>query len=138
MQITINIDCTPVEARQLAGLPDVQPMQQRLMGELEQRFRDGIDSLTPDAMLQRWFGILPTGIEQMKALMEQFLNRDRGASHDATPPTPPGIRVRTTAVRRIKHPWVPGFRVRASPWPLRPLARPDAGLHPCQVSASPA
>ena len=65
-------------------------------------------------------------------------NRDRGASHDATPPTPPGIRVRTTAVRRIKHPWVPGFRVRASSWPLRPLARPDAGLHPCQVSASPA
>ena len=32
------------------------------------------------------------------------LNRDRGASHDATPPTPPGIRVRTTAVRRIKRP----------------------------------
>src|ERR1700722_7968430 len=32
------------------------------------------------------------------------LHRDRGASHDATPPTPPGIRVRTTAVRRIKRP----------------------------------
>ena len=31
-------------------------------------------------------------------------NRDRGASRNATPPTPPGIRVRTTAVRRIKHP----------------------------------
>jgi glucose dehydrogenase len=28
-----------------------------------------------------------------------FIDRDRGASHDATPPTPPGIRVRTTAVR---------------------------------------
>ena len=26
-------------------------------------------------------------------------DRDRGASHDAAPPTPPGIRVRTTAVR---------------------------------------
>jgi hypothetical protein len=32
------------------------------------------------------------------------LNRDRGASRDAAPPTPPGIRVRTTAVRRIKRP----------------------------------
>jgi len=29
-------------------------------------------------------------------------NRDRGASRDATPPTPPGIRVRTAAVRRIR------------------------------------
>jgi len=27
-------------------------------------------------MLQRWFGILPTGIEHMKAMMEQFL-KDR-------------------------------------------------------------
>src|SRR5208337_4708950 len=44
------------------------------------------------------------------ALRRAAINRDRGASHDATPPTPPGIRVRTTAVRRIKHPWVPGFR----------------------------
>ncbi|MGY4467667.1 hypothetical protein ACVWWK_003376 [Bradyrhizobium sp. LB9.1b] len=26
-------------------------------------------------------------------------DRDRGTSRDATPPTPPGIRVRTTAVR---------------------------------------
>ena len=76
MQITINIDCTPVEARQLAGLPDLQPMQQRLMGEMEQKFREAVDSLTPDAMLQRWFGILPTGIEHMKAMMEQFL-KDR-------------------------------------------------------------
>jgi len=33
-----------------------------------------------------------------------FINRDRGASHDAAPPTPPGIRVRTMAVRRIKRP----------------------------------
>ena len=32
-------------------------------------------------------------------MVEVFLDRDRGASHDAAPPTPPGIRVRTTAVR---------------------------------------
>src|SRR5690349_15939588 len=42
-------------------------------------------------------------------LFDDTDNRDRGASHDATPPTPPGIRVRTTAVRRIKP-------RRASPW----------------------
>jgi hypothetical protein len=32
----------------------------------------------------------------------RLLNRDRGTPRGATPPTPPGIRVRTTAVRRIK------------------------------------
>jgi hypothetical protein len=34
--------------------------------------------------------------------MAGALNRDRGAPRGAAPPTPPGIRVRTTAVRRIK------------------------------------
>ena len=28
-----------------------------------------------------------------------LIDRDRGTPHDVTPPTPPGIRVRTTAVR---------------------------------------
>jgi len=30
---------------------------------------------------------------------QQAVDRDRGTPRDATPPTPPGIRVRTTAVR---------------------------------------
>jgi hypothetical protein len=76
MKITINIDCTPVETRQLAGLPDVQPMQERLMGEIEQKVRDATNSLTPDMLLQQWIGLMPTGIEQMKTAMEQLL-RDR-------------------------------------------------------------
>src|SRR6202158_2963203 len=46
------------------------------------------------------------------------VNRDRGASHDATPPTPPGIRVRTTAVRRIASP-SPQQRVQVGNHPLQ-------------------
>jgi transposase len=38
------------------------------------------------------------------------VNRDRGTPRDAAPPTPPGIRVRTTAVRRIKRPPVYPWR----------------------------
>jgi hypothetical protein len=43
-----------------------------------------------------------TDLAAIKARVER--NRDRGAPRDAAPPTPPGIRVRTTAVRRIKLP----------------------------------
>jgi hypothetical protein len=76
MNITINIDCTPVEARQLAGLPDVQPMQERMMGEIEQKIRQATNRMSPDMLLQRCIGLLPTGVEQMKTAMEQLL-RDR-------------------------------------------------------------
>jgi uncharacterized protein DUF6489 len=79
MKITVNIDCTPVEARQLAGLPDVQPMQERLMGEMEQKIREATNRMSPDVLLQRWTGLLPTGVEQMKTAMEQFLRDHSGA-----------------------------------------------------------
>jgi Family of unknown function (DUF6489) len=79
MKITIDIDCTPVEARQLVGLPDVQPMQERLMGEIEEKVRAALNTLTPDVLLQRWIGGMPTGIEQMKTAMEQLLRNRSGA-----------------------------------------------------------
>ena len=31
MKITVEIDCTPDEARQFLGLPDMKPMQAALM-----------------------------------------------------------------------------------------------------------
>ena len=32
MKITVNVDCTPEEARSFLGLPDVQPLQAAVMG----------------------------------------------------------------------------------------------------------
>jgi hypothetical protein len=79
MKIMINIDCTPVEARQLAGLPDVQPMQDRLMGEIEQKIREETNRMSPDMLSRRWIGLLPIGVEQMKTAMEQLLGDRPGA-----------------------------------------------------------
>jgi hypothetical protein len=63
---------------------------------------DGTPAVEPAAVA----GNLPVGSRTAAKVASRTatVNRDRGASHDATPPTPPGIRVRTTAVRRIKRP----------------------------------
>ena len=37
MKITVDVDCTPLEARQFMGLPDVEPMQKAAMAEIEKR-----------------------------------------------------------------------------------------------------
>ena len=66
MKSRIEIDCTPVEARQLAGLPDVQPMQERLMGEIEQQMRDAAAKTAPDVLLRQWMGLLPAGVEPFR------------------------------------------------------------------------
>jgi hypothetical protein len=51
-------------------------MQERLMGDIEQKIREATNRMSPDMLLQRWIGLLPTGVEQMKTAMEQLL-RDR-------------------------------------------------------------
>ena len=42
MKIKIDIDCTPQEARGFLGLPEVAPLQDTMMKELEKRLQDGL------------------------------------------------------------------------------------------------
>ena len=39
MKINIDIDCTSEEARTFLGLPDVKPLQEAMLVELEERMR---------------------------------------------------------------------------------------------------
>ncbi len=69
MKVTVNVDCTPEEARSFMGLPDVQPMQQAVMAELEQRMIANIRAMTPDAMIQTW---MPAGLQGAENLQKMF------------------------------------------------------------------
>ena len=35
MKITVDVECTPEEVRAFLGLPDVKPMQEQLMREVQ-------------------------------------------------------------------------------------------------------
>jgi hypothetical protein len=69
MKLKFDIDCTPDELRGFFGLPDVKPMQDRLMSELEERMRANLKALDPDAMLKTW---LPAGMKGFEQLQEMF------------------------------------------------------------------
>ena len=53
MKITVDIDCTPEEARAFLGLPDVKPMQERLMGELGERMAANLKAMEPGRLTAR-------------------------------------------------------------------------------------
>lgn len=55
MKVNIEIECTPLEARQFFGLPDVQPMQNAVMDKLQQKMAENIDKFSPEAIMQNWF-----------------------------------------------------------------------------------
>jgi Family of unknown function (DUF6489) len=72
MKITVDIDCTPEEARAFLGLPDVQPMQERLMQELEARMIANIRSLAPEEMMKAWLPAGLAGLEQMREFFSRM------------------------------------------------------------------
>jgi len=69
MKVRIDIDCTPEEARAFFGLPDVQPMQQALMAQLEERMSNALNAMDPETMMKTW---LPAGIQGFEQLQKMF------------------------------------------------------------------
>ncbi len=69
MKITVDIDCTPAEARAFMGLPDFEPMQKRAMEEIEKRMMDSLERYSPEALLKRW--MTPGSTDWLGDLMRQ-------------------------------------------------------------------
>lgn len=72
MKVTIEIDCTPDEARQFFGLPDVKPMHAALMGKMEAQMLEAADRFSPDAMLRSWMSLGPQSMETMREAFERL------------------------------------------------------------------
>ena len=64
MKITVNVDCTPVEARAFFGLPDVRPMQDELLKQLQDRLSKSVQTIDPEAMVKTWLAPMVKGFEQ--------------------------------------------------------------------------
>ena len=73
MKVNIEIDCTPLEARQFMGLPDVSPMQTAVMDKLQQQMMANIEKITPEALMQSWFTFDPKLAERFQDLFVTML-----------------------------------------------------------------
>ncbi|MBV9555384.1 MAG: hypothetical protein JO032_21605 [Alphaproteobacteria bacterium] len=72
MKLKFDVDCTAEELRDFFGLPDVKPMQERLMRELEDRMRANLQALDPETMLTTW---LPAGLKGFEQLQQMFFSQ---------------------------------------------------------------
>lgn len=69
MKITLDVDCTPEEARSFFGLPDVKPMQDALMKQIQDRMQANLAAMDPETMLKTW---LPAGVQGLEQLQKMF------------------------------------------------------------------
>lgn len=72
MKVSIDIDCTPEEARQFLGLPDVAPMQKSLMDTLEKRLTESINATDTKQLMETWLP-LSKGLEQWQTIWGQMM-----------------------------------------------------------------
>jgi len=79
MKITMDVECTPEEARAFLGLPDVKPMQEQLMREVQDRMTASIRAMEPEAMLRTWLPATLKGFEQMQ---EIFMSQMTGTKRE--------------------------------------------------------
>lgn len=66
MKITVEIECTPEEARTFFGLPDLGELQAAAGEALMERMRTSIGALDAQSLVETWFSGGPGGWEQMQ------------------------------------------------------------------------
>lgn len=54
MKVTINVDCTPEEARTFMGLPDVKAAQQAVVEEWQRQALEAMTTMDPQTLFKAW------------------------------------------------------------------------------------
>jgi hypothetical protein len=57
MKFTVNVECSPEEARRFMGLPDVTPINEALVAEMGKRMEKNLALMSPDTMVSSWMSV---------------------------------------------------------------------------------
>lgn len=57
MKFTVNVECSPEEARRFMGLPDVTPINESLVAEMTKRMEKNLALMSGEAMMNSWMSV---------------------------------------------------------------------------------
>ena len=69
MKVTIEVECTPAEARAFMGLPDVSPINDHLVEEMKRRIDENMTRLKPEELMKSWMSFGGQAQDQFRKLM---------------------------------------------------------------------
>ena len=72
--MTIEVDCSPEEARRFLGLPDVSALNDHLVGEMKKRIDANMQMISPDELVKNWMSFGAGAQEQFRKLMDVGLS----------------------------------------------------------------
>jgi len=77
MKFTIEIETDPEEARRFLGLPNLEPMQERLIDQLEDQIARNMKMMDPEALIRTALPLTAQGIEGLQGLFQTALKTVR-------------------------------------------------------------
>lgn len=73
MKVNITVDCTPEEARAFMGLPNVAPLQDAAMKQMQANMEKAAQAMDPQAVMKALFPVSPENLADMqKTFWAQF------------------------------------------------------------------
>jgi hypothetical protein len=79
MKMRLEVECTPVEARQFMGLPDVSLLNDSLVEEMTKRMQANMSLLAPDALMRSW---MQMGAQAQESFMGLLSAGARGKTRE--------------------------------------------------------
>ena len=80
MKVKLDIECTPQEARAFFGLPDVAPMQEKFLEDLQDKLAQNIKDMDPETLAKTW---VPMAMQNWTEMQKSFWGQmGKGPSTD--------------------------------------------------------
>ena len=81
MKVTIDIDCTPAEARAFFGLPDLEPVNAFVVDELKKRTAENIETIAdPERFFAQMMDYSGKSFDQFRKMMAGMMGGDEPKS----------------------------------------------------------
>lgn len=82
MKFTVNVECSPEEARRFMGLPDVTPVNEALVEEMTKRMQKNLSLMSGESMMSSWMSV---GTQAQDAFVKLMTSGVGAAAAGAAP-----------------------------------------------------
>ena len=70
MKVTVDVDCTPEEARRFLGLPDLTPVHAAYVEKMKKAVSDGVTPEYLGEMMKSWAPMSEAGMSMWTSMLE--------------------------------------------------------------------
>lgn len=75
MKFTVDVDCTPEEARRFIGLPDLTPVHDAYVQKMRKAVTEGLTAETVTEVMRSWGPMSEAGMAVWRQMFDQMSGR---------------------------------------------------------------